>query len=144
MNLINIILAQKFDLKELLGITAGLFVFASFIFKKEHLIRIINSIGCLFFVTYGSVMPTPLYSVIVINALLFIVQIVYLVLYYKNKKQKKNFDLAELELKLTNFEAKVSSDLKNELSLINKEVITLIKTKDEEISQLKASIKDSK
>ena len=89
-------------------------------------------------------MPTPLYSVIVINALLFIVQIVYLVLYYKNKKQKKNFDLAELELKLTNFEAKVSSDLKNELSLINKEVITLIKTKDEEISQLKASMKDSK
>ncbi len=59
---------------ELVGIFAGLFVLASFLFKGELKIRVVNSIGALLFIIYGSLIGSL--PVTLINFSLLIVQVV--------------------------------------------------------------------
>jgi len=59
------------------GYAASLFILLSFIFKDVKKIRIVNLIGCIFFVIYGYY-SGPLWPVIIPNALLCGVQVYHL------------------------------------------------------------------
>ena len=43
---------------EIIGYLASLGVLASFMFKNMRKLRIVNTIGCVFFIIYGMQMPT--------------------------------------------------------------------------------------
>ena len=62
---------------EFIGLIASLFVLVSFIPKQVKLIRIINIVGCLFWIVYG--LLTGALSVWIMNALVLIVHTVHLV-----------------------------------------------------------------
>ena len=66
---------------EILGITATLFVLASFIVKGEKRIRSINIFGALLFVIYGALLPS--FSTMLLNAALIFIHIYHL---FKKKK----------------------------------------------------------
>ncbi len=141
MNLLNIILSsqnsQKFDLKELIGIAAGVFILASFIPKKEQIIRFINIFGCLFFIIYGAVMPSPLISVIIINSTLLILQVVYLSIYFVNKKKKSANDKnAEIIKQFDALKEYLSNEKLTELNKLKEKVVCILKEQDEIILKL--------
>ena len=63
---------------EISGILAGIFILISLVFrsttrKTEILMRILNSIGAVLFITYGILLPA--YSTAIINACILVVNI---------------------------------------------------------------------
>lgn len=65
------------ELVEIMGYLASFFVVMSFVVKNIIHIRIINFIGCVFFIIYG-VMLGMLWPIIIPNAVICLVQIYYL------------------------------------------------------------------
>lgn len=68
---------------EIIGYAASLFVVMSFMVKNIKHIRIINLIGCIFFVIYG-IMLGMLWPIIIPNAVICLVQVYYLFLNKEN------------------------------------------------------------
>lgn len=62
---------------EVIGLIASVFVLISFVPKNIKLIRIINSVGCIIWITYG--LLTGALSVWIMNLILLGVQIVHLI-----------------------------------------------------------------
>lgn len=62
---------------EIIGYTASFFIVMSFILKNIKHIRIVNLIGCIFFVIYGTMLGM-LWPIIIPNAVICLVQIYYL------------------------------------------------------------------
>lgn len=71
------------ELVEIIGYAASLFVVMSFMVKNIKHIRIINLIGCIFFVIYG-IMLGMLWPIIIPNAVICLVQVYYLFLNKEN------------------------------------------------------------
>lgn len=71
---------------EILGVTATLFVLASFLVKGEKRIRSINIFGAALFVVYGALLPS--FSTMLLNAALIFIHIYHL--YAKQNIQKNN------------------------------------------------------
>lgn len=65
------------ELTNIIGYAASLFVVLSFILKDIKKIRIINLIGCIFFVIYG-VFSDYLWPIIIPNAILCFIQLYHL------------------------------------------------------------------
>lgn len=68
---------------DLIGYAASIFIVLSFVMKDLRIIRIVNLIGCIFFVLYGvlkgdGVIKAMYWPVIIPNLLLCGVQIYYL------------------------------------------------------------------
>ncbi|MDY3316880.1 uroporphyrinogen decarboxylase [Riemerella anatipestifer] len=63
---------------EYIGYLASAFVAISFLLKEINKIRMVNLIGCLLFVTYGSLIDSL--PVIITNILISVVQVYYLFL----------------------------------------------------------------
>lgn len=81
-----------FNLFEIIGIIGSLFIVFSLLFKTTTfkgtlLLRILNSIGCIFFIVYGSLISA--WSTIIANGLCLILNIVYTIIeirgYLKNE-----------------------------------------------------------
>lgn len=71
------------ELATYIGYAASVFIVSSFLFKDIKTIRIINLLGCICFVIYGFFIgATPLYPIIIPNAILSFIQ-----LYFLMKKQ---------------------------------------------------------
>ena len=79
--------------QEIVGIIASLFIVFSLIFKTTTfkgtlLLRLLNSVGCIFFIVYGAVLPAI--STAIANSACLIINIVFIVIetrsYLKNKK----------------------------------------------------------
>ena len=66
------------EIANYMGYAASLFVVLSFILKDLRKVRIVNLIGCIFFVVYG-VFSGMLWPIIIPNAILSGIQIYYLV-----------------------------------------------------------------
>lgn len=71
---------------ELVGYAAMAFLVISFIPKQIHKVRIINLIGCVFFVLYGIMLGMKI-PIIVSNGLVAIIQIYHLFLSKSKSKQ---------------------------------------------------------
>lgn len=71
------------DIKEWVGILAGLFIVISFLMKGEMKIRAVNIIGAALFVIYGFLIGSI--SVTVLNVILIIVQVSKIYNYRKEK-----------------------------------------------------------
>lgn len=71
------------ELVQIIGYAASLFIVMSFVVKNIKHIRIINLIGCVFFVIYG-VMLGMLWPIIIPNAVICFIQVYYLFLDKKN------------------------------------------------------------
>ncbi|MFS4494433.1 YgjV family protein [Maribacter sp. 2308TA10-17] len=69
---------------EILGYLASLFVLLSFFYKDIRKLRIINSVGCAFFVAYGIMLPSI--PVIITNVAILLVNGYYL-FWKKSKKE---------------------------------------------------------
>lgn len=74
---------MEFNFIELLGYIATFFVAASFLFKSIVHLRIVNSIGAVFFVIYGVIIGA--YPVALLNAFLVCVNLYQL---YRLKKEQ--------------------------------------------------------
>lgn len=66
------------DSIEVIGYIAMLFLVISFIPKQLKLIRIINMIGCLFFVAYGVLLGWK-WPLIISNGLIAVIQLYHLI-----------------------------------------------------------------
>ncbi len=63
-------------LTELVGYLGSLGVLVSFLFKDMRKLRIINTIGCILFVVYGSLLNSP--PIIITNVAITIINIYFL------------------------------------------------------------------
>jgi len=63
---------------EIAGHLATLFIVLSFVFKGVTTIRIINFIGCIFFVLYSVFGATVLWPIVISNGILCLIHIYYL------------------------------------------------------------------
>lgn len=70
------------EIANYIGYAASFFVVLSFVLKDIRKIRVVNLIGCLFFVIYG-IFSNYLWPVIIPNAILCFVQVYHLL-----KKEK--------------------------------------------------------
>ncbi|WP_298347632.1 YgjV family protein [uncultured Dokdonia sp.] len=61
---------------EIIGYLASLFVLLSFLFKDIRTLRIVNSVGCAFFVVYGVLLSSI--PVIVTNVAILLINAYYL------------------------------------------------------------------
>ena len=73
------------DIKEWVGILAGLFIVISFLMKGEMKIRAVNIIGAALFVIYGFLIGSI--SVTVLNVILIIVQVSKIYNYRRGKSR---------------------------------------------------------
>ncbi|MCF8715953.1 YgjV family protein [Joostella atrarenae] len=73
------------SITELIGYAASLGVLLSFFMKEIKKLRIVNSIGCLFFVIYGLMLPSI--PIIITNAAILGVNFYYL--FIKKEKSKE-------------------------------------------------------
>ena len=78
---------------EAIGITATLFVLLSFLMRDVKVIRIINIIGCMFFVMYGILIGSL--STWLLNGILIFIHIYYLVRFYMDKKKNEILETKE-------------------------------------------------
>lgn len=99
MNLLNILTEttknspKGFNLYELVGIAAGIVIFISFTFRKDLIIRSVNSVGCLLFVTYGILIGA--HSVWAINGALFLFNLGNVIYALVKAKKQKNLPKEE-------------------------------------------------
>lgn len=75
------------DIKEWVGILAGIFIVVSFLMKGELKIRAVNIIGAALFVVYGFLIGSI--SVTFLNVVLFIVQVVKIYTYKKGREYEQ-------------------------------------------------------
>lgn len=78
---------------EIVGIVASVFIVFSLVFKTTTfkgtlLLRILNSLGCIFFIIYGGLIGA--WSTLIANAACFIINIIYTVIEIKNHKKQEN------------------------------------------------------
>ncbi|MGB3590383.1 MAG: YgjV family protein [Nonlabens sp.] len=66
------------DLTSIIGYIASAFVLLSFFFKSIRTLRIVNSIGCSFFVAYGILLDS--WPVIITNVGILLVNAYYLLI----------------------------------------------------------------
>ena len=67
---------MEINLTEIIGYLASLFVLLSFLFKDIRTLRIVNSVGCAFFVVYGVLLSSI--PVIVTNVAILLINGYYL------------------------------------------------------------------
>lgn len=72
---------------EIIGLLATLFVLLSFLMKKIELVRVINIVGAAMFVVYGVLINA--FSTWILNVILIVIHIVYLIIYLRKKRGKK-------------------------------------------------------
>lgn len=70
------------ELFEIVGYLASGAVLISFLMKELNTLRLVNSIGCLLFITYGFLADPFLWPIIVTNAAIIIINFFYI---YKSK-----------------------------------------------------------
>ena len=63
---------------EYVGYAASFFVLLSFIMKDMKTLRLVNIIGCSFFIVYGFLIPGISWPIVVTNVAIVIVNIYYL------------------------------------------------------------------
>ncbi|MEL4308032.1 YgjV family protein [Joostella sp. CR20] len=80
---------EYFDtsLTELIGYAASLGVLLSFFMKEISRLRIVNSIGCFFFVIYGIMLPSI--PIIITNAAILGVNFYYLLIRKENASKEE-------------------------------------------------------
>lgn len=67
---------------ELIGYSASAFILGSFLVSNNiRLLRIINGIGCVLFVIYGSLIGS--WPIMIPNAIIFLIQLYYLFIFKK-------------------------------------------------------------
>ncbi len=71
---------------EYVGYLASFLVLISFIMKRMSLLRIINTVGCTFFIIYGIMLPSI--PIIVTNAAIVIINVYYLQKMIKSKNKE--------------------------------------------------------
>lgn len=87
--MLNLIYA--FDFKtlftpnEIIGLAAGILILISFLMKGEIKIRAVNIFGALLFIIYGILIESI--SVLFVNAALFVIQGVKIILYWRSKNE---------------------------------------------------------
>lgn len=64
---------------EYIGYLASFFVLLSFIMKKMVTLRLVNIIGCGFFIIYGFMLPTISWPIIITNVAIVLVNTFYLI-----------------------------------------------------------------
>ena len=78
---------------EIVGIVASIFIVFSLIFKTTTfkgtlLLRILNSLGCVFFIVYGGLIEA--WSTLIANSACLIINIIYTIIEIRNYKHKGN------------------------------------------------------
>ncbi len=73
-------------LTDWIGYLASVILMISFLMKNINTLRIINSIGALFFILYGFMLATS-WPVIITNAFILGVNVYYLTKFYRQKKE---------------------------------------------------------
>lgn len=63
---------------EYFGYAASFFVLLSFVMKNIKTLRMVNIIGCAFFITYGFLLPGISWPVVITNVAIVIVNVYYL------------------------------------------------------------------
>lgn len=81
------------NLIEIVGIVASIFIVFSLVFKTTTfkgtlLLRVLNSLGCVFFIIYGGLIGA--WSTLIANAACLIINIIYTVIEIKNHKKQEN------------------------------------------------------
>lgn len=79
--------------EESIGIIASVFIVFSLVFKTTTfkgtlLLRILNSLGCIFFIIYGGLIEA--WSTLIANAACLIINIIYTIIEIKNHKKQEN------------------------------------------------------
>ncbi len=69
---------MEFNYIELVGYTASLIILISFILKDVTKLRIVNTVGCIFFVAYGFLLNPTSWPIIITNVAIIIVNLYYL------------------------------------------------------------------
>lgn len=64
---------------EYVGYAASFFVLLSFIMKDMKTLRLVNIIGCSFFIAYGFLIPGISWPIVVTNVAIVIVNVYYLI-----------------------------------------------------------------
>ena len=77
---------------EIIGYLASAFVLLSFIMKEMTKLRIVNIIGCTFFIAYGILLLS--WPIIITNVAIVCVNVFYLV---KASNARKNVELLDAE-----------------------------------------------
>lgn len=77
---------------ELIGLVGSILIVFSMIFKTTNfkgtiLMRIINSVGSIFFIIYGFLLPA--YSSALTNSILLVLNIIYLIIEIKSHNKEK-------------------------------------------------------
>lgn len=78
---------------EIIGIAASIFIVLSLVFKTTTfkgtlLLRILNSLGSIFFIIYGALIGA--WSTLIANAACLIINIVYTIIEIKNYKKQES------------------------------------------------------
>jgi hypothetical protein len=63
---------------EYVGYAASFFVLLSFLMKRMLQLRLVNIVGCLFFIAYGFLLPDISWPIIITNAAIVSVNLFYL------------------------------------------------------------------
>ena len=63
---------------EYVGYVASFFVLLSFLMKRMLQLRLVNIVGCLFFIAYGFLLPVISWPIIITNAAIVSVNLFYL------------------------------------------------------------------
>ena len=63
---------------EYVGYVASFFVLLSFLMKKMTTLRLVNIVGCGFFITYGFLLPGISWPVVITNTAIVCVNVFYL------------------------------------------------------------------
>jgi len=70
---------------EYVGYAASVFVLLSFVMKKMLTLRLVNIVGCSFFIAYGLMLPGISWPIVITNVAIVLVNTFYLI---KMKTQK--------------------------------------------------------
>ena len=78
--------------QEIVGITASVFIVLSLVFKTTTfkgtlLLRLLNSVGCIFFIVYGAVLPAI--STAIANSACLVINIVFIIVETRSYLKKK-------------------------------------------------------
>ena len=89
---------------EFLGVPASVLLLISYFFKDQKKLRIINTVGCLFFVSYGFALAIDNdwqvgWSTIILNAICVVVHLYYLVGIIREERAKRTQEKNPLFLK---------------------------------------------
>jgi hypothetical protein len=78
------------DYVEIVGYLASAFVLLSFVMKEMTKLRIVNIIGCSFFIIYGALIPS--WPIIITNVAIVCVNVFYLSKTIKPSKKEEALD----------------------------------------------------